>query len=178
MDNTIIIYTADHDEMTNAHGLRGKGSFAYHELNNVPQVITHPDYKGGARCGAVISHIDLIPMRNGISYLPVTKKAKVREGLPGHDLAPLFVDPGLTGYDEVHPAVLYAFNMFIYLDPQFIGETVKVRPAGQKPTVKPDVDNFRGAFRSIFDGRYRNTRHFTHKTTQSTANAGRDSKIQ
>lgn len=45
-DNTIVIYTADHGEMTGAHGLSGKGANAYRENNNVPFIISHPAYKG------------------------------------------------------------------------------------------------------------------------------------
>jgi arylsulfatase A-like enzyme len=163
MDNTFIIYTADHGEMASAHGLRGKGSFAYEEQNNVPMIIAHPDFKGDARCKALTSHIDLIPTMISITHLPAAEKAKISEGLPGHDLTPMFEDPESAVYDAVRPATLFAYNMLLYLDPQFVGEAVKARQAGQKPTVKPDLDNIRGAIRSIFDGRYRYTRYFAPK---------------
>lgn len=163
LDNTIIIYTADHGEMASAHGLRGKGAFAYEEQNNVPLIIAHPDFKGGTRCKAVTSHIDLIPTMIGMTNLHAAEKEKVREGLPGHDLTQLLNDPESAVYDAVRPAALFAYNMFIYLDPQFVVEAVKARQAGQKPTVKPDVENIRGAIRSIVDGRYRYTRYFAPK---------------
>ncbi|MDH5584571.1 MAG: sulfatase-like hydrolase/transferase, partial [Gammaproteobacteria bacterium] len=60
-DNTIIVYTADHGEAGGAHGLRGKGPFAYKETFHVPMYVVHPDVRGGQTCGALTSHIDIAP---------------------------------------------------------------------------------------------------------------------
>ncbi|MCW8329881.1 sulfatase-like hydrolase/transferase [Photobacterium sp. SDRW27] len=58
-DNTIIIFTADHGELTGAHGLSGKGATAYREQNNVPFTVVHPAYEGNKRCKSVTSHVDI-----------------------------------------------------------------------------------------------------------------------
>ncbi|MCP4313537.1 MAG: sulfatase-like hydrolase/transferase, partial [Bacteroidetes bacterium] len=61
LDNTIVIFTADHGELCGAHGMHGKGANAYREQNNVPYIIYHPDIQGGRKCKTVTSHVDLIP---------------------------------------------------------------------------------------------------------------------
>jgi arylsulfatase A-like enzyme len=160
MDNTIIIYAADHGEMAGAHGLRGKGAFAYEEQNNVPLIIAHPDFEVGVRCKALTSHVDLIPTMIGMTHLSKEEKASIAEGLPGHDLTPLLREPESDANDAVRPAALFAYNMFLYLDPNFIADAVKAKQAGKKPSTKPDVENIRGAIRSIVDGRYRYARYF------------------
>ena len=73
---------------------------------------------------------------------------------------PLLADPESADYDEVRPAALFAFNMFAFLDPDFLANAVKAMKAGQQPTVRPDVEKIRGAIRSLVDGRYRYTRYF------------------
>jgi arylsulfatase A-like enzyme len=163
LENTIIIYTSDHGEMAGAHGLRGKGAFAYREHNNVPLIIAHPDFKGGERCQAVTSHVDLVPTMIGMTKLPAAEKAKISNGLPGNDVTTLLEEPQAATYDTLRPAALFAYNMFLYLDPQFIAEAIKARQAGQKPDVRPDVENIRGAIRSITDGNHRFTRYFAPK---------------
>ena len=59
LDNTIIVFTADHGEMHSSHGLKGKGGFIYENNIHVPLIIVHPDYNGGKKIDAVTSHIDL-----------------------------------------------------------------------------------------------------------------------
>ena len=59
--NTIVVYTSDHGEMAGAHGLRGKGPFAYRETTHLPMTIVHPDVTGGRSCKALSGHIDFAP---------------------------------------------------------------------------------------------------------------------
>jgi arylsulfatase len=60
-DRTIIVFTADHGEMAGAHGLHGKGPFAYEENIHIPLIVRHPEVQGGQSCRALSSHIDLVP---------------------------------------------------------------------------------------------------------------------
>ncbi|MEM8859773.1 MAG: sulfatase-like hydrolase/transferase [Chloroflexota bacterium] len=169
-ENTIIIYTSDHGELGSAHGLRGKGNCAYREQNNVPLVIAHPAFKGDRSCQAVTTHIDLLPTMIGATGLPKDEKAKVGNGLPGRDLAPLLSDPESASYDELRPGALFAFNMLSYFDPRFIKESADALKAGRLSAVKPNLDNMRGSIRSIVIGRYRFTRYFfpkRHNTPQT-----------
>lgn len=43
LDNTIIIYTADHGDCLGAHKLIEKGEFMYDEIYRIPYVVAHPD---------------------------------------------------------------------------------------------------------------------------------------
>ncbi len=43
LENTIIIYTADHGDCLGAHKLIEKGEFMYDEIYRVPYVVAHPD---------------------------------------------------------------------------------------------------------------------------------------
>lgn len=60
LDNPLIIYTADHGDMMNAHGLMAKGPCMYQEIVNVPYII-----KGGPFVNRTVdipvSHVDLLP---------------------------------------------------------------------------------------------------------------------
>ncbi len=52
---TIVIYSSDHSEMGGAHGLRGKGPFAYEESIHLPFHVVHPDVRGGTNRSSSIS---------------------------------------------------------------------------------------------------------------------------
>ena len=49
LDDTIIIFTADHGEMHGSHGLKGKGGFVYENNIHVPMIVVHPDFEGGRK---------------------------------------------------------------------------------------------------------------------------------
>jgi arylsulfatase len=163
LENTIVVYTADHGEMGGAHGLHGKGVAPYTEQNNVPLVIYHPDYQGGQRCQALSSHLDTLPTLIGMAGPDEAQRADVAEGLPGHDYTPLLQDPAAASLHAIRPAALWAFNMFAHLDPDFFAAAVRAMQLGEKPTARPDLEGLRGAVRSIVDGRYRYSRYFAPK---------------
>ena len=60
LDHPLIIYTSDHGDMMNAHGLMAKGPCMYQEIVNVPYII-----KGGPfmnrSVDTPVSHVDLLP---------------------------------------------------------------------------------------------------------------------
>src|SRR5262249_54610350 len=60
-DNTIVIFTANHGEMANSHGLRQKANFVYDENFHVPLIIDHPDFVGGTTTDVMASAVDLAP---------------------------------------------------------------------------------------------------------------------
>ena len=69
-------------------------------------------------------------------------------------------DPEAASVNAVREGALWAFNMLAYLDPDFVSAAIEARRAGEAPQVRPDVENLRGAIRSVVDGRYRFTRYF------------------
>jgi arylsulfatase len=160
-DNTIIIYTADHGEHAGAHGVSGKGATGYREQNNVPFIVSHPDVPGNKRCKAVTSHLDvattLVSMAGGH---PESEK-----GLHGKDFSVLLDDPDSAPYDAIRPGALFNYNMFAYLDRNFIANiSAFIREGGDPADLpnqgwRPDLSK-RGAIRSVYDGHYKLNRYF------------------
>ncbi len=60
-DDTVIIYTSDHGDMLEAHGLHGKGPMMYEEITNIPFIVHQPGGPAGAVSQALVSHLDVIP---------------------------------------------------------------------------------------------------------------------
>lgn len=89
LNNTIIIFTSDHGEMSGAHGLKGKGGLVYEENLHVPLVVYHPEYEGGHSIHSLTSHIDLAPTFIHMTGLSEEEKAEIAKGLPGKNLMTL-----------------------------------------------------------------------------------------
>jgi arylsulfatase len=169
---TIVVLTADHGDLDGAHRLHSKGATSYREQNNVPLIVVHPAYPGGRRCKAVTSHIDIAPTLVSLTNAGAEKKAAITKDLPGKDLSPLLATPEKAGYAAVRDGALYCYNMFAYIDGDFLQRAVgvlqqpdgkaKLKQAVQDGSMRPDLGK-RGAIRSIFDGRYKFTRYFSPK---------------
>jgi arylsulfatase len=170
--NTIVVYTADHGDLDGAHNLHAKGATAYREQNNVPLVIVHPKHRGGQRTKAVTSHLDIAPTLVALTNAAPEKKAAIVKSLPGKDLSRLLAAPGSAGPDAVRDGMLFCYNMFAYIDGDFMARAVrlmsepdgreKVQAAAKAGTLRPDLAK-RGALRSVYDGRYTFTRYFSPK---------------
>ena len=86
-ENTIVVFTSDHGEMAGAHGLRGKGPFAYRETTHLPLYVVHPDVAGGQQCQALSSHIDLVPTLLSMAGVKPDRAGELAgRALPGKDL--------------------------------------------------------------------------------------------
>ncbi|MCK6370205.1 MAG: sulfatase-like hydrolase/transferase [Gammaproteobacteria bacterium] len=86
-DDTTIIYTTDHGDLLNSHGLIGKGPMMYEESCNIPLIIRRPGGPQGAVSDALASHVDLLPTMLdlcGLAQPPI---------LQGRSLGPVLVDP-------------------------------------------------------------------------------------
>ena len=165
-DRTIVVMTSDHGDMDGAHQLHAKGAVAYREQNNVPLVVAHPAYASGRQCRAVTSHVDLAPTLVALTGVAAEKRATIVKGLPGKDLSGLLVAPDKAGIDAVREGALFNYNMFAYLDGDFLFKAVEFLQKGGKPAdlkatgLVPDMRK-RGAVRSVFDGRYVFARYFS-----------------
>lgn len=96
LDNTIIIYTADHGIAIGRHGLQGKQNLYQHTWR-VPYIVKGPGIKAGTRVEGNIYLLDTLrtlcdlasieapAVTEGISFKPVLegKQAKVRDVLYG-----------------------------------------------------------------------------------------------
>jgi arylsulfatase len=170
--NTIVVLTADHGDLDGAHRLHAKGATSYREQNNVPLVVVHPAYAGGKRCRAVTSHLDIAPTLIGLTNAPADRKAALSKALPGKDFSPLLAAPEKAAPTAVRDGALYCYNMFAYIDGDFMRRAVdlarqpdgkaKLQAAAKEGTLRPDLTK-RGAIRSVFDGRYQFTRYFSPK---------------
>src|SRR5262245_8911511 len=167
---TIIVLTSDHGDLDGAHRLHSKGATSYREQNNVPLIVVHPAYAGGRRCKAVTSHLDIAPTLVSLTNADADKKAALTRALPGKDFSALLAAPERAGHAAIRDGMLFCYNMFAYIDGDFLEKVVAVlRQPGGKAALKeavtagamrPDLTK-RGAIRSVFDGRYKLVRYFS-----------------
>ncbi|TBR25391.1 MAG: sulfatase, partial [Reyranella sp.] len=165
--NTIVIFTSDHGEMAGAHGLRGKGPFAYQQTNHLPFYVVHPDVQGGQKCRSLSSHIDLLPTMFSMAGVKADRAAELAgQVLPGRDLSPLLVNPASQAIDAARPATLFTYSGLASNDASVFDFAAKAVMAGKDPKEEAKKQGFRpdlkkrGHVRSAFDGRYRFTRYF------------------
>ena len=167
-DRTIVMLTADHGDMDGAHQLHAKGAVSYREQNHVPFVVAHPGYAGGKECKAVTSHVDIAPTLVAFTGAAPEKRRAILKGLPGNDLSSLFAAPERAGVTAIRDGALFSYNMFAYLDGDFLLKAVAFIQAGGNPKdvkgagIVPDMMK-RGAVRSVYDGRYAFARYFSPK---------------
>ncbi|HSF66089.1 MAG TPA: sulfatase-like hydrolase/transferase [Nitrospiraceae bacterium] len=167
-NRTIIILTADHGDMDGAHQLHAKGAVSYREQNHVPLIVAHPAYSGGKQCRAVTSHLDIAPTLVSLTGVAPDKMANIVKGLQGRDLSGLLATPESADINAVRAGTLFNYNMFAYLDGDFLYKAVAHMQQGGKPHqlkaagIVPDMMK-RGAVRSVFDGRYVFARYFSPK---------------
>jgi arylsulfatase len=171
---TIVIFTSDHGDMDGAHQLHAKGAVAYREQNNVPMIVVHPGYTGGKQCRAITSHLDLAPTLMALAGTAPEKRAALVKNLPGKDFSGLLAQPERAEPNAVREAALFNYNMFAYLDGEFLKKGVAHLQKGGNPKelaaagVRPDMAK-RGAVRSFFDGRYTFSRYFSPRQHNSPA---------
>ncbi len=169
---TIVILTSDHGDLDGAHRLHSKGATSYREQNNVPLIIVHPAHPGGKRCKAVTSHLDIAPTLVSLTNADADKKAAITKVLPGKDFSSLLAGPEKAGHAAIRDGSLFCYNMFAYIDGDFLERVVgvlqqpdgkaKLKEAIKAGAMRPDLTK-RGAIRSVFDGRYQFTRYFSPK---------------
>lgn len=167
-DNTIVVFTSDHGEAAGAHGLRGKGPFAYQEALHLPMFMVHPDVKGGQDCRALTGHIDFVPTL--LSMAGASKEQTsdfAGRTLAGKDFSSVFTNPGRAGVNDIRESVLFTYSGLATNDSEIFRINAEAKMAGRKPIVqlikegyKPDMRK-RGSVRTVFDGRYKFSRYFS-----------------
>jgi arylsulfatase A-like enzyme len=167
-DRTIVVLTADHGDMDGAHQLHAKGAVAYREQNNVPLVVVHPGVAGGRQCRALSSHLDLAPTLVAFTGVEAGKRAAIVKDLPGKDLSGVLGAPDSAGVNALHEGLLFNYNMFAYVDGDFLNKALDYIKQGGNPKelqgagITPDMMK-RGAVRSVYDGRYVFARYHSPK---------------
>ena len=165
-ENTVVVFTSDHGEMGGAHGLRGKGPFAYRESIHVPMYVVHPDVSGGRSCVSLSSHLDIVPSLLSMAGVAESQIPDVAErSLPGKDFTTALGSSN-SGLHDIREQTLFAYSGIATNDSEMIriiaeakadGKNPKdaIRESGYKPNLKK-----RGSLRTVFDGRYKFTRYF------------------
>ncbi len=174
LQDTVIVFTADHGEMAGAQKMRQKGPHMFKENVRVPLIISHPDARHGTETAALSSAMDIVPTllamagdtsggRPGGPHAGSHRDT----GLPGVDLSEAVANPSRrTARDD--KGILFCYNTPLYQDPAFVEAVMTSRwpgPLGlvdaslQLGQAGPSLD-YRGFFRGIHDGRYKFARYF------------------
>lgn len=160
LDNTIVVYTADHGEMAGAHGLRQKGPTIYKENSRIPFIVSHPDWRGGRTVDNLACTLDLAP-----TLLSLATEGQARHDLPGVDLTPA-LQGRTTRRDD--SGLLFAYGVTLYMDPEAVARAaasgIAVTPEllaqlRERGAPGPNLGN-RAFHRGTFDGRYKFARYF------------------
>jgi arylsulfatase len=86
LEDTVIVFTSDHGDALGDHGLAYK-SFFYEWGARVPLLVRGPGVARGARCAALVSTLDLVPL------FYRTCGVEVPAAVQGVDPTPLLADP-------------------------------------------------------------------------------------
>ena len=163
LENTIVIYTADHGELCGAHGMSGKGATAFREQNHVPLVVYHPDLPGGRKSAALTCHLDIVPTILGLTGAAPQQQKAVAADLHGHDLSPVLADPRGAAANAVRDGTLYCYSMWSFMDADWLQEVARFEASGRKVTPetipRPNTKK-RSNIRTVYDGRYKFSRYF------------------
>lgn len=166
-DRTIVVFTADHGEMAGAHGLHGKGPFAYEENIHIPLTVSHPDVKGGQSCRSLTSHIDIVPTLLSMAGVSDSHKSEFAgRDLPGKNLMPVLGRPAAADAHAARDGILFTYSALLTNDADLIAVAGEAIAAGKNPKESMKAGGFtpdlkkRGSVRTVFDGRYKFSRYF------------------
>jgi arylsulfatase len=166
-DRTILVFTSDHGEAGGAHGLHGKGPFAYEEGIHIPLIVSHPDVSGGQSCRALSSHIDIVPTLLSMAGASDSQKGEFagRE-LPGKNLMPVLGNAPAADVHAAREGILFTYSGLVTNDADLIAVAGQAVAAGKNPRESMKASGFtpdlkkRGSLRTVFDGRYKFSRYF------------------
>jgi arylsulfatase len=167
-DRTMIVFTSDHGELGGAHGLHGKGPFAYEENIHIPLMISHPDVQGGQSCKALSSHIDIVPTLLSLAGVSSSAKGEFAgRDLPGKDLMPVLGNAAAADVHAAREGILFTYSCLSTNDAGLFAVAGDAIAAGKSPIEVAKASGFtpdlkkRGSVRTVFDGRYKFSRYFS-----------------
>ena len=83
LENTVVLYCADHGDFAGDHGLFHKNFGIYDSIHRIPFVIRYPGGPSGATCDAIVESVDWYPTLCRLCDIPVP------DGRDGRDLVPV-----------------------------------------------------------------------------------------
>lgn len=106
VDDTIVVYLADHGDTCGAHEFLSKGVIAYEELIRIPLIISWPGRLAfNAKCNRLVSIMDVFPT------LAEAAGIAIPSDLDGRSLTPILKDG--TAFDwRSHLVVCHHGNMY------------------------------------------------------------------
>ena len=143
--NTIVVVTADHGELSGAHGGKiGKGADIYKETVRVPLIVRHPDVRSHGATDALTGGVDLAPTLLAFAGLGDAERTQRYPDLHGVNVNSVIANArARTTRDE--RGVLFNYTV----------------PSGRMDANGPaPTDARRGLIRGVFDGRYKFGRYF------------------
>ena len=168
-DNTIVLLTSDHGEMSTAHGMWQKGPLMYKENLGVPLLISHPDISGGRETTSLSCALDLVPTILGMTGMDDSEIVEKYPNLKGYNLTPSLVQPDAPGPRDINAGgILISVSSVYECNPDLkykmltadIPEGILGRDFFSFPedVIQWDIRSF---VRGIYDGRYRYARYFS-----------------
>ncbi len=83
LENTVILFTADHGDFAGEHGLFHKNFGIYDSIQRVPFILSWPGGPRGTECDAIVESVDWYPTLCGLCDVPMP------DGREGTDLLPV-----------------------------------------------------------------------------------------
>ena len=83
LDDTVIVYVADHGDFAGDHGLMQKNFGIYESIHRVPFILAYPGCPAGREVAELVESVDLYPTLCGLMDLDVP------EGIEGRSLVPV-----------------------------------------------------------------------------------------
>ncbi|WFB37536.1 sulfatase [Kiritimatiellota bacterium B12222] len=77
-ENTIVVFTSDHGDMLQSHGIRDK-QCPWDESLRIPMIMSGPGLKPGTQNDSLIEFMDLWPTLAGLAGIPVTMALHARD---------------------------------------------------------------------------------------------------
>ena len=82
LDNTIIVYAADHGDFAGDHGVCDKNIGIYESIHRIPFLLSYPGGPRAAKSDAIIESVDLFPTLCELACVPAP------EGMDGRSFVP------------------------------------------------------------------------------------------
>jgi len=94
LDNTVVVYTADHGDFAGDHGLMQKNFGIYESIHRIPFLLWYPGCPAGREVTELVESVDLYPTLCQLMDVPVPDCVEgqslvpvVEDGAPGKDAA-------------------------------------------------------------------------------------------
>jgi arylsulfatase A-like enzyme len=82
LENTIVVYTADHGDFAGDHGVCDKNLGIYESIHRIPFLLSYPGGPQNVQRDAIIESVDLFPTLCELAEVPVPETVEGRSVVP------------------------------------------------------------------------------------------------